>query len=288
MISTQDFNRSISQLFSNPVYKEIAQTGTSNYFVSKVIKYKRELTDGKQVCIKQIIQNAYNYLSHNYRNEYLYKNLIANKILLGRHSLRTATMLNEFKVAGSIADIVILNGTSTVYEIKTELDSAEKLQKQIEDYKKAFAKVYIVTHHSLASRYLKMRNIDYVGLLCLTDRSNFAVLKEAEVDISRLQSEVMLKCLRKDEYSALIKQHFGSLPEVSNILFFKECLKWAKEIEPQTLHDLMLAQLSLRKPIAQEWLASQMLPRELKHICLCLNPNESERQNITSFLNRNL
>ena len=41
------------------------------------------------------------YLGRNYRNEYVAKNTIINNILLGRHSVNTATMLNELKVAGS-------------------------------------------------------------------------------------------------------------------------------------------------------------------------------------------
>src|SRR5258705_3315018 len=141
MIANNDFNRSLSRIFTNPTFKTIVQTGSCSYILNKLKKYDSQLSITPGTQVKDVIESAYAYISRNYRNEYVYKNTIANNILLGRHSLNTATMLNEFKVASSIADIVIINGTSTVYEIKTELDSPEKLNKQIENYKKVFDKV---------------------------------------------------------------------------------------------------------------------------------------------------
>ncbi|MEI9986083.1 MAG: sce7726 family protein [Aliidongia sp.] len=52
---------------------------------------------------------------------------VTQKILMGKHSLRTASMLNEFRAGSCKADLVILNGTATVYEIKSERDSLTRL-----------------------------------------------------------------------------------------------------------------------------------------------------------------
>jgi hypothetical protein len=238
--------------------------------------------------VKNVIETAYGYLGKNYRNEYVYKNTLINNILLGRHSLRTANMLNEFKVANSIADILIINGTSTVYEIKTELDSPDKLQKQLEDYRKAFAKIFLVTHFSLASKYKTLLKDDAAGLLCLSGRFNLTVIKESEEDFSSLNNETMMKCLRKNEYSAIIKQYTGSLPDVSNIRFFTECMTIAQQIEPETLHEMMLQQLRKRTPAEGNSLESENIPKELKHICLCINPTKKEYNNLFHFLNLNL
>jgi hypothetical protein len=197
-------------------------------------------------------------------------------------------MLNEFKVGNSIADIVIINGTSTVYEIKTELDSPDKLQKQIEDYKKAFAKIYLVTHHSLAHKYLSLLDGSTVGLISLSGRFNLTELKEATTDYSCLCNDTMLKTLRKEEYSFIIKKYTGSIPTVSNIKFFSECLKIASTIPSENLHTMILQQLRKRIPTEANFLESVDLPKELKHICLCINPNKKEYGNLFSFLNLNL
>jgi uncharacterized protein (UPF0305 family) len=288
MLAPNDFNRSLSRIFTNPVFKQIAQSGSNSYFFSKLKKYDSHLSIEPGMQVKNVIENAYGYLGKNYRNEYVYKNTIINNILLGRHSVRTATMLNEFKVANSIADTVIINGTSTVYEIKAELDSPDKLQKQLEDYKKAFAKILLVTHHSLSSKYLALLKNSTAGLLTLSGRFKLTVVKEAEEDYSCLSNETMMKCLRKDEYSAIIKQYTGSIPEVSNIRFFSECLNLARQIDPQNLHDMMLHQLRRRSPAESDCLESDQLPKELKHICLCINPNKQEYNNLFHFLNLNL
>lgn len=65
------------------------------------------------------------------RNEYVYRSALTHNLLLGKHSLRTACMLNEFRIGSCKADLIILNGTGTVYEIKSERDSLSRLQNQI-------------------------------------------------------------------------------------------------------------------------------------------------------------
>lgn len=288
MIVQNDLNRSLSRVFTNPVFKEITQSGKSDYLISKFKKYSLELSIEKGTAIKHAIHIAYNYLSKNYRNEYVYKNTLINKILLGRHNLNTATLLNEFKVGNSIADVIILNGTSSVYEIKTELDSPEKLIKQISDYKKAFAKIYLVTHHSLVNKYSSLLENSTVGLLSLSDRFNLSDIKEAEEDLTHLDSDIIIQSLRKGEYSSILQQFYGYIPQVSNINYFKSCLALVKKIDLALLHDLMIKQLRKRIPQEPNSLQSEVIPKELKHICFCINPNQQEYTNLLNFLTLNL
>ena len=42
-----------------------------------------------------------------YRHEYIYKAALTHKILLGKHSLQTASMMNEFRVGECKADVAI-------------------------------------------------------------------------------------------------------------------------------------------------------------------------------------
>jgi hypothetical protein len=288
MPATSDFNRSLSRIFTNPVFKQIIQSGSSPYFLSKLKKYDSLLSITPGMQVKNVLKNAYGYLSKNYRNEYVYKNTLVNNILLGRHSVRTATMLNEFKVGSSIADAVVINGTSTVYEIKTELDSSDKLHKQLEDYRKAFVKIFLVTHHSLAAKYLELVKNTSTGLLSLSGRFSLKTEKDAEENYADLSNETMMKCLRKEEYSAIIQQFTGGLPAVSNIQFFKECLSLARQMDPHDLHEKMLQQLRGRSLAESSCLESDQLPKELKQICLCINPTKQEYNKLFHFLNLNL
>lgn len=288
MIASTDFNRSLAQIFSAPIFREVARHGTNQYFFDKLKKYQPHFQVQEGDSIKNVIWNAYGYLSQNYRNEYVYKNTILNKILLGKHNINTATLINEFRVGKSIADIVILNGTSTVYEIKTELDSPEKLIKQIIDYRKVFAKIYLVTHHTIADKYLSLIKNSSVGLLSLTGRFSLATIKEAEVDYSGICNETVIKSLRKTEYAAILTEHFGLLPQVPNIKFFSACRDLISTLDKETLHAHMLLQLRKRNLKEGNILASDLLPTELKHICLCIDPDKNEYNNLLRFINQKL
>ena len=80
--------------------------------------------------IRDLFDSIFDRLtSKDYRHEFIYKSVIAHKILLGRHSLNTAVLLNEFRVGDCKADVVVINGTSNVYEIKSERDSLCRLKK---------------------------------------------------------------------------------------------------------------------------------------------------------------
>lgn len=113
-----DYFRSIAAIFSVPTFKEIFKSGQSDYVAETIFHYRSRLSFRKEVTMKKVLGKAYKHLMHNYRNEYIYKNHIANNLLLERHKLNEAVMLNELRVGASIADIVIINGTNTVYEVK--------------------------------------------------------------------------------------------------------------------------------------------------------------------------
>src|SRR3954468_16508914 len=102
--------------------------------------------------VGHVFELAYAILQNSYRCEYLYKNAIAVKILLGRHSPKTATLLTEVAVSGCKADLVLVNGTTVAYEIKTELDSLDRLPAQLQAYMQTFDQVYVVTYETCVER----------------------------------------------------------------------------------------------------------------------------------------
>lgn len=73
---------------------------------------------GDNATVGDALDSAFDVLkTAGLRDEYVYRAAITHKILLGTHSLNTACMLNEFRVGVCKADVAILNGTATVYEI---------------------------------------------------------------------------------------------------------------------------------------------------------------------------
>ncbi|MCX7922240.1 MAG: sce7726 family protein [Clostridia bacterium] len=52
----------------------------------------------------------------------------------------------EMNIDSSRVDLCRVNGKSIAYEIKTELDNINRIEKQVKDYLKVFEYVYIITH----------------------------------------------------------------------------------------------------------------------------------------------
>ncbi|WP_350293202.1 sce7726 family protein [uncultured Croceitalea sp.] len=123
--------RSLSQIISPANFKKIVRKGDCYSTFYKIKKYTT-VTDSTTNL--DAINFIYKSLLKNYKNEYVYKNILTNKLLLKKYSLRKTIALNEFNIGKSIADFVLLNGEARVYEIKTELDNLEKLDKQVLDY----------------------------------------------------------------------------------------------------------------------------------------------------------
>ncbi len=113
------------------------------------------------------------------RNEYVYRSALTHNLLLGKHSLRTACMLNEFRIGSCKADLIILNGTGTVYEIKSERDSLSRLHNQITNYRKAFGKIYVIAGSEHIDDVLKTTE-STIGVLSLTRWNRISTIREAE------------------------------------------------------------------------------------------------------------
>ena len=106
---------------------------------------KEYITSADNKSNYDLICEIYTILKKQYRNEYYYKNILFNKLLLGVHSLNTTTALTELPIADCKADFILINGKAVVYEIKTELDNFDRLENQINNYYKAFDHVAVVT-----------------------------------------------------------------------------------------------------------------------------------------------
>ena len=135
----------ISRLFSSSVDREMARKGKSPLFARLATQsLSVDSLSGSQY-VYSLFDGAFSILEREgNRHEYIYKAALTHKILLGKHSLQTASMLNEFRVGQCKADLVILNGTSTVYEVKSERDSLSRLERQVAAYATVFAQVYVI------------------------------------------------------------------------------------------------------------------------------------------------
>lgn len=61
----------------------------------------------------------------------------------------------EFNIKNSRADLCKINGNSTVFEIKTDLDNEIRLEKQLQDYSAVFEHIFVICSEA---RYQSLKN----------------------------------------------------------------------------------------------------------------------------------
>lgn len=275
--------RSLSQIFSPSNFKRIVRRRDYHATAYRIKKYtyiKEDITNFDALNL------IYKSLLKSYRNEYVYKNTLLNKLLIKEYGFKNTVALNEFRIGSSIADFVLLNGEARIYEIKTELDNLTKLDKQISEYCKFGNKVYIVTSAKHLEKLLETYANTTIGIIELTQGNTLKTVKSASSNEACFDCDVLFKTLRKQEYISLIKSHFNSIPDLPNTKIFKECLKICKTIEVAEFQRLVLKKLKQRNIDKPELLKDESIPESLKHICYTLNFNKDEYDELNSFLKK--
>lgn len=275
--------RSLSQIISPSNFKKIVR---ENDCYSTFYKLKKYTTVTDSTTNLDAINVIYNSLLKNYKNEYVYKNILTNKLLLKKYSLKNTVALNEFNIGKSIADFVLLNGEARVYEIKTELDNLEKLHTQVLDYCKFGDKVYIVTSSKHVNKLIGLYDNSTIGIIELTSRNALKTIKEATSNKATFNYETLFKTLRKKEYLDIIEEYFNFVPEVSNTRIFKECLALAKNIEISLFQKLVVKKLKSRNISNPKIIQEKAIPESLKHICYSLDFSINEYEKLDIFLNQ--
>lgn len=241
----QKYLPALGRIFSPIVLDNLAQKGYSPYLSEVCINSGLLKKIDPATTLGEFFDWVFNLLFKKYRNEYIYKNVIVNKILLNRHSLNTSQILTEFRVGRRKADVVLLNGVSTVYEIKSQYDSFARLEKQIQAYFEIFDYINVITSPSQAK---KLDSIlpDKAGILVLTNRSTISTLREPKSNKENLNPDILFDSLRKTEYMRIIKEYYGATPDVPNTQIYRECKRLFCKIPPVDVHGLTIKILKKR------------------------------------------
>jgi len=230
-----------------------------------------------------ILETIYGLLERHYRCEYVYKNTIAQKILLGRHRLAGATMATELRCGMSKADFAILNGTSTVYEIKTELDNLDRLPSQLDAYRNMFDKVFVVAHHGLAETLLDSLGSD-VGILAMTKQGTLRQLRASESHAKTVNPACIFDSLRKSEYMPIVQRYFGPIPAMPNTRHYPYCKELFTTLRPATAHLEMVGALKHRfcPSVDKEFLKT--IPGPLIAGLFAAKLSENQAKSIAKFM----
>lgn len=261
--------------------RSMVECGENDYIKKKYNQFRGFITP-EIITYGDFLEYGYRLMTKSYRNEYVYKNQIVNRIIK-KHSLKTSVILNEFHVGNSIADLIFLNGTDRAFEIKTEYDSEVRLLSQLSDYRRAFSRVYLVIPQSLLSRYEGMLD-DSIGIILLTNRNSLMEYKKAVPEYEYLDAESMMKCLRKEEYTDIIRK-MSVVPDTTPVRFFQACLEVFRSLPILELHNQFINTLKRRKLHNYIYIEKEV-PDYLKLLAINLNPDSMQCQGLNTVLNK--
>lgn len=276
-------NLILNKLFTQAVFQNLLD-GNNNVTYTQVVR--RYVTDPEAKNNGELISEVYNFMSTSYRNEYFYQNTLLNKLLLGKHSINTTTALTQIPIGKSKADFILINGKAVVYEIKTELDSFERLDTQLRDYYKAFNHVCVVTSASNFTKISTVLRDTPVGIYVLTKKNTISkrLRKEPTEDNSQLNHLAIFKALHKREYEQILKKFFGRLPVTSQVFYYDECFSWFVKIPVEQAYAMSIQELKKRNKIEAGFY--QSVPYELKSLIYFSNPVKKEFEALNRFLNQ--
>ncbi len=213
------------------------------------------------------------------RDEYVYRAALTHKILMGKHTLKTACMLNEFRAGACRADLAILNGTATVYEIKSERDSLARLANQVENYKKVFAKVYVIAGERHVPSVL-VTVPDDVGVMMLSSRDRISTVREAEDRPERICPTTVFASLRSAEASAILKNLGVAVPNVPNTELHTAMRACFEGLDPAAVHVAMVETLKRSRDLAPLSALVNRLPRSLHAAALSIHVRRADHERI--------
>ena len=230
----------ISRLFSSSVIREMARRGQSPLFARLACESLLLEKLPAHEPVGSFFEAAFSLLKREgYRHEYIYKAALTHKILLGTHSLQTASMLSEFRVGECKADLAILNGTSTVYEVKSERDSLTRLERQVAAYAKVFARVNVIAAEDHVDA-AKGSVPEDVGILVLNSRHRISTLREAVDRAESTSSAAIFDAIRTEEARMILMAQGVSIPDVPNTVLNSVLRELFIKLEAGKAHDDMV------------------------------------------------
>lgn len=265
-----------ASLFTPSTLKSLLSNDTVSPHEKLIEALRIELDLSASCTLSETINKTYSILRREgNRTDYVYRNAIIDKVVIGRHSINTATPIQEFRVGSSLADLVVLNGTSTVYEIKSERDTLRRLARQIENYSKVFERTYVVTSASKLHS-LEHDLPEHVGIITLSRDYTLQTVREATTNWELIDTIAISRTMTIPEACAVLKRLNTPVPDVPNMLIRRAIDHAFKRLDARSCSQAFTSTLkSSRRPRVTQADITQV-PRPLRSFALSHLRNAEE------------
>lgn len=283
MSLTKSFNlnqlRDYSSLFSRNSVKEW-MNGNLSSIDCKMERYDKNWYSHSGTTYIDYLKFVYSVLENHYQNEYILKNSFLNDWLIKELGESNTELYSEFRIGSAIADLVMFNGASKAFEIKTELDSNKRLSTQLEGYRKVFNEIFLIVPISKLEDYITYDNS--VGIICFDKSSpnKFSLFREAAKN-SHIDAKALMQIFHTKEYKEIVTKYYGTLPDLTSFNQFEVCSDLIARIPQNDLNQLFISKMKKR---AGNYKLSRRYYREFNQLSLALRMNSKSRTQLFSIL----
>lgn len=144
----------------------------------------------------------------------------------------------ELNACGSRVDMCKINGTSIAYEIKTDLDNFNRLEKQLLDYTQLFEKVYVICSENRSEEIMRLLP-DNIGIFTYRQTSHYNYRFEEvkrPCTKNKLNPAAQLQMISKADLVKYLNTNLTTRNDIENHILqhdspatinklFKQCMK---------------------------------------------------------------
>jgi hypothetical protein len=255
-----------ASLLFRPAFLERAAIGRHCGLVSEIIENIGFKRDYLRRPLFQILDEIYQLLVAHYQCEYVFKNAVASAIRSHNRGFKNVVVMDEFRASDSRADVVAVNGTSIAYEVKTDLDSLDKLSKQLDTYQTIFDEIWVATTPTLCSKVIAMAP-PYVGIAVLGGNMRLKTSRKAASNRQHVSPEHIFDCMRREEYVAALRKLTGTAPAATPARMYTECKQIFRTLAPDVAHAAFVSAMKSRAA-HNSLISNNAIPSSLTYLCL--------------------
>ena len=271
-----------SALLSAPVLRDAMRDGPASKLANRAISSLVEsgLALGAST-VRTLIWRCDRWLSRHYRNDLVYRRAVLGQMIPQTDGI----LLPEFRVGRSIVDFLAVSEALHAVEIKSDLDNISRLDGQLHDYRRIAPFVSLMASKRVVERVLAIPDFQSIGLHWLDVNGRVVTVREARFSCELLDSEVLMRSLRRAEYLRVLSGLGSAVPDLPNTRVFSYALEASRNLDPLVFHNAVAEQLRERKPRAGRSLIAR-LPEPVRPAVLKLDPTRQQVSSLQDWLNQ--
>lgn len=269
------YKRKIGKIFTPKTIKLILSQD-----IREIKKLYKELKKfqiiSEQKSIETFFDACYQILLNSYRNEYVFKNSMIQESFFTRE---LGVMYSELQINDSKLDLAFFGDSSYAFEIKTELDNFERLDHQIENYKKVFEYISVITVENKTKNLLEKLD-NNIGVFVLCENGKIENIREPHPHNDTLEKKAFFSLYHQKEYLSLIQKYFPdniqNIQKIPNTKIYTYALEFFNQLPIETIKKEFLINMKKRKEKYKKTSILLNVPKSLEFLALSYLWNEQK------------